>query len=140
MELKDLAVGTGRAGRAYADTAGLGVRVALPLLIVTFGVYVSGLLPARVSMEEMARHWSRPAAEYLAAQGLRGGWSWLGLLNRGDFLNYVPVALLGLVTVAALLRAMAVYVRGGDRLAAAVCAAEVFILLLSVSGILAAGG
>jgi hypothetical protein len=123
----------------YARWLDWGTRIALAALIAAFLAYVTGAVPAAVAVAELPQLWSLPVGRYLAATAAPSGWGWLGLLGRGDYLNYVGVALLGLVTVAGYLRAVPALLARGERLQAGFAIAQIIVLLFAASGLLAGG-
>lgn len=123
----------------YATLLDHSMKIGMAVLAASFLLYVSGVVSPHVPLEQLPNYWTMPAADYLRAAGLGNGWSWLGLVHKGDFLNFVGIAFLSAVTIVCYLRILPYPVRAGDRLFAAVLLAEVAVLLLSASGILAAG-
>ncbi len=124
---------------AYAQLLDGGMKLGLLSLLVTFAVYLSGALPARVPVAELPRYWSLPVKEYLAATGVHAGWGWLGLLRHGDFLNFVGIAFLAGVSLACYLAIVPIFLRKKDHVYAGIAVVEVLVLGLAASGILNAG-
>lgn len=122
---------------AYARWIDLGTRVGLAVVLLAFASYLAGVSDPLVPMAELPSVWSLPVGEYLARTGLATGWGWIAHVGHGDILNVAAVALLALVTVAGYLRLVAAYVSGGDRLYAALAAAEIVVLVAAVSGVVA---
>lgn len=124
----------------YANLILLGVWVGLFALLVTYGLYVLGVVTPHVPLEKLPSFWRQGVDDYLAATHWPHGWSWTRMVHLGDVLNYVPLVLLALLTVvgyAVLLRA---YLRQGDRLYSLFCVLEILVLGLAASGLLGAGG
>lgn len=132
MELKDP---VHRQQETYAAWLAAGSQLGLALLVVTFLVYVLGIWQPHVPIEHLPRLWSLPAHEFRNATGGPLGWEWLALLHRGDFLTYTGVAVLGITTAACYLRVVPALVMRGDRLYAAIGAAQLLVLALAVSGL-----
>lgn len=124
---------------AYANLLDLGMKTGLLALVVTFLVYLSGVLPPRIPVADLPRYWALPVKEYLAATGLHGGWSWVGLLGHGDVLNFVGVAFLAGVTLACYVAVIPIFLRKKDLLYAGICVVEVLVLALAASGVLNVG-
>ncbi len=124
---------------AYAQLLDGGMKLGLLSLLVTFTVYVTGLLPARIPVGDLPRYWSLPVKEYLAATGVHPGWGWFSLLGHGDFLNFVGIAFLSGVSLVCYLAILPIFVRKKDLVFAAICALEVLVLALAASGVLNAG-
>lgn len=83
----------------YARWLEIGARVAFALLLASFALYVFGVLDPLVPTHELVRLWSLPVAQYVAATGAPTGWGWLKMLGKGDYLNFVGIALLAAMTI-----------------------------------------
>lgn len=131
----------------YARILEKGMLVGLVLLFVTFGLYVFGIMPAAVPLNEIAGYWNQPVHDYLEAinhnflhwDHLPTGWSWLKLIGKGDFINFIPIAILSGVTILCYLAIVPGLFRRGDKAYAIMALAEVLILSLAASGLLAVG-
>lgn len=124
---------------AYADLLDLGMKVGLAGMILTFLLYVSGIMTAHVPLEDLPRYWTMPVEAYLAAAKVPDGWGWTSLAATGDYLNIVPVAFLSAVTIVCYLRILPMLAIKGERIYSAIVVAEVAVLLLAISGYLASG-
>lgn len=125
--------------QVYARWLDWGTRLSLAVLVAAFLAYVFGLTPAALPLDEMPRFWRLPLERYLALSGSPTGWGWVAMLDKGEYQNLVGVALLGLVTVVCYLRVLPVLLARRERLQAAIVAAQVLVLLLAASGLLAGG-
>jgi hypothetical protein len=125
---------------AYAQVLDVGMKLGLLLLLVTFALYVTGLVSPHVPVDDLPRYWSLPVKEYLAATGIHRGWSWLGMLGKGDFLNFLGIAFLGGVAIACYLAISPIFFRKKDRLYGWLALVEVAVLALAASGLLKVGG
>lgn len=125
--------------QVYARWLDWGTRLSLAVLIAAFLAYAFGLTPAALPLAEMPRFWRLPLERYLALSGSPTGWGWLAMLDKGEYQNLVGVALLGLVTVVCYLRVLPLLLARRERLQAAIVAAQVLVLLLAASGLLAGG-
>jgi hypothetical protein len=123
----------------YAGWLDWGTRLSLAVLVAAFLAYVFGLTPAALPLAEMPRFWRLPLERYLALSGSPTGWGWVAMLDKGEYQNLVGVALLGLVTVVCYLRVLPLLLARRERLQAAIVAAQVLVLLLAASGLLAGG-
>ncbi len=124
---------------AYANILELGMKAGLLLLIVIFIIYLSGLLPAHVPVRDLPKYWGMPVHKYLAATHIHSGWSWLYMIGKGDFLNFVSIAFLAGVTILCYLRIIPILYRKKDMMYVVFSVIEVLILALAASGILKAG-
>ena len=125
--------------QVYARWLDWGTRLSLAVLVAAFLAYVFGLTPAALPLAEMPRFWTLPLERYLALSGAPTGWGWLAMLDKGEYQNLAGVALLGLVTVVCYLRVLPLLLARRERLQAAIVAAQVLVLLVAASGLLAGG-
>jgi hypothetical protein len=125
--------------QVYARWLAWCTRVSLAVLIGTFLAYLLNLAPPLVSLERLPQVWTLPVDRYVAATGAPTGWSWLGQLGRGDYLNMLGVAMLCLVTVVCYLRALPALFRRGERALAIIAGLQVAVLVAAASGLFAAG-
>lgn len=123
----------------YAKLLDLGMKAGMAMLVVTFAVYVLGLADPVVPLNDLPKYWSMPVGKYLAATGIGTGWSWLGLIGRGDFMNFIGIAFLSAVTIVCYLRILPIPARNREYVFAGILMAEALVLILGASGILAAG-
>ena len=93
----------------YAKLLDWGTRVGMVALVLSFGAYVLGLVRPHVPLEQLAQAWSHPVGTYLQETASPTGWGWLALVQRGD------------------------------KAFAALCLAEVAVVVLAASGWLSGG-
>ncbi|HUK04183.1 MAG TPA: hypothetical protein VLV90_03765 [Burkholderiales bacterium] len=120
----------------YARCASVGTRIALAVIVAELLAYVSGALSPYVPLEELPRLWHMSMREYLAAARVPAGWGWVALAGRGDYVNFIGIALLASITLVCYLRALQGFLRRGERLYAALAAAQLLVLLAAASGLL----
>ena len=125
---------------AYAKLLDAGMKLGLLILIVTFIVYVTGILAPHVPVNDLPKFWKMPVHKYLAATGIHPGWAWLGMLGKGDFLNFIGIAFLAGVTLICYARIIPILLKKKDTIYALLAAVEVLVLALAASGVLKAGG
>jgi len=129
------AVGADEVQLRYARVLGWGTRVGLALLLVSFALYASGLLPPQVPLQRLPELWHQPVAQYLAQTGAPTGWQWLGLLHHGDVLGLVGIVVLAGCSGLCLLSLLPLYRKRGDRAYLGLCLAQVAVLLVAAAGI-----
>ena len=125
---------------AYAKLLDLGMKAGLLALIVTFLIYVMGVLTPHVPVNDLPKYWSMPVKQYLEATDIHTGWSWLGLVGKGDFLNFLGIAFLSGVTILCYMRIIPILFRKKDTVYGVLAILEVLVLVLAASGLLKAGG
>lgn len=109
----------------YARWLEIGVGIAFALLVASFAAYVAGLLDPLVPIAELVRFWNLPVDRYVAASGAPTGWGWLEMLGKGDYLNFVGIALLASITIVCYAR----IVPALPRLHAALALIQIAVLL-----------
>jgi hypothetical protein len=124
----------------YARWLDIATMAGFAISLCAFLVYIAGLLPAYVPLEELPRYWALPVHRFIEVTGAPRGWEWLGRLGYGDALNLAAVALLGLVTPACYARLVPALIAGRDWLQATLAAAQLVVLLAAASGLLAGHG
>lgn len=125
---------------AYANILEKGMLLGLVLVLVTYSLYVFGIVKPYVPMNSVTACWNMNVHDYLHQCGIQPGWAWLSRIVYGDFLNFVGIALLAGVTMVCFLRIIPVLWRQNDRLYAVFALVEAIILAVAASGILGAGG
>lgn len=125
---------------AYARVLDVGMKLGFVSLVVTFALYMLGALAPHVPVEELPRLWALPVKQYMEAIGVHGGWSWLGMLGKGDFLNFVGIAFLSSVAIICYATITPIFLRKKDRIYAFLAVLEIAVLVLAASGIFKSGG
>lgn len=124
----------------YAVMLSKGMKVGLIALIVTFFLYVSGIVPPHIPKDTLSEFWHLPVAEYLHSTGIETGWNWLFLIKKGDFLNFVGIVFLSGVTIICFIGIIPIFLRKKDTIYAIIAFVEVLVLVFAASGILKTGG
>ncbi len=124
----------------YANILEKGMLFGLLLLVVVFIVYVLGVIKPFIPLTEVSKYWTMNVHDYLDTTHIRSGWAWLFMIGYGDFLNFVPIAILAGVTILCFLSIVPVLLRNNDKLYAGLALVEVLILTIAASGILGSGG
>ena len=123
----------------YAAILEKGMYVGLGILFITFALYAFGIMKPYIPLDEVSGYWSLSVHEYLEETDTHGGWSWVGKLGFGDYVNYAGVAILAGVTILCYLSIIPILLRQRDWVYAVLALFEVLILALAASGILAVG-
>ena len=120
--------------KLYARWLDVGTKAGFAALVVSFLVHAFELLPPGIALEHLPRYWHLPVDEFIAMTGAPTGWAWVARLGEGDLLNFVGVAILGTVTIACYARVLPLFLRAGERIFAAICIAEIGVLIAAASG------
>lgn len=125
---------------AYAKLLNLGMKIGLLMLIITFSIYIFGVFTPHVPVNDLPSYWTMPVKDYLEATNAPHGWGWLGMVGKGDFLNFTGIAFLAAVTIFCYMRIVPILFRKKDMVYAMLALLEVLVLVLAASGILKGGG
>lgn len=124
----------------YANILNKGMLVGLIGLIITFIIYVSGVLTPMISMVEISQYWRMSVHDYLEKSGMHTGWSWLGNIGYGDMLNFIPIAFLSGLTIICYAAIVPGLIRKKDTPYVILAVLEIIVLCVAASGILGTGG
>lgn len=124
----------------YANLLSKGMAAGLICLVITFILYVSGILTPHIPKTDISKFWHLPVADYLHATGIEAGWSWIFMITKGDFLNFTGIVFLAGVTILCFIRIIPIYLKRKDIVYALIAIAEVAVLVFAASGILKTGG
>lgn len=124
----------------YAGILEKGMLVGLLILLVTFAIYVLGIMTPYVKRTDISKYWSMSVDTYLHEAKIEAGWAWIGMLGYGDFLNFIGIAILAGVTILCYLAIVPVLWKNNDKVYACLALLEAVILAVAASGILGTGG
>jgi hypothetical protein len=131
----------------YAGILAKGMYLGLGLLVVTFIIYMTGLVQPGIPIDELPRLWILNVHDYtetvnhefLHRPEVVVGWGWLGLVGMSDFMNFIGIAVLSGVTIVCYLGILPSLFRKKDRIYASIAVLEVIVLVLAASGLVAVG-
>lgn len=123
----------------YAKILNKGMLVGLVILFITYAIYVLGFMQPHVPLDQLDQYWSLSVGEYLHAIDVHAGWSWTGMLNRGDFLNFVGIVILAGVTILCYIAIIPTLLKNKDKIFALIAALEVIVLVLAAAGVVGGG-
>ncbi len=69
----------------YANLLIIGVLAGLIILVTTYAIYVSGILPAHVEISLIPTLWGKGVSEYLEITHSPHGWGWSLCWPMGTF-------------------------------------------------------
>ncbi|MBI4653835.1 MAG: hypothetical protein HY752_02420 [Nitrospirae bacterium] len=125
---------------AYAKILDMGMKLGLIAIVITFIVYLTGILTPYIPVNDLSKYWGLSVHEYLKAANIHPGWAWIGMLGKGDFLNFISIAFLAGVTVICYIAIIPIFFRKKDTVYGVIAILEVLVLVLAASGILKSGG
>ncbi len=125
---------------AYATILDKGMKIGLLMLVISFIIYVTGILTPYIPVNDLPKYWGLSVHKYLEVTGIQPGWTWLRLLGKGDFLNFIGIAFLAGVTAVCYIRIIPILFRKKDIAFGIIAILEVIVLVLAASGLLKSGG
>ncbi|MES0350989.1 MAG: DUF1634 domain-containing protein [Desulfobacteria bacterium] len=123
----------------YASILEKGMFVGLVILFITFALYAFGIMKPYIPLDQVSQYWGMPVREYLEHAHIGTGWSWVGMLQYGDFINFIGVAVLAGVSIICYLAIVPLLLKNNDKVYAVIALLEVLVLSLAASGILKVG-
>ncbi len=125
---------------AYANILFIGAWTGIVLMVITYLIYIGGILQPHVEVTLITQNWDKGVDEFLEMTHSPHGWGWITLLGKGDFLNFLGVGLLAVLTTVCYLLLIAGYKKRRDWAYFVIAILEVAVLSLAASGILGTGG
>ena len=124
----------------YANILSYGAWAGIVVMVITYCIYISGLLTPHIPLHEVPNYWGLSADQYLHDANVKSGWGWAALLGKGDFLNFLGIAFLGVLTIIGYIMLISAYIKKSDKAYTIIAVLEVLVLTLAASGILGGGG
>ena len=124
----------------YANLLFLGAWTGIFLMLLTYVIYITGILSPHVDVALITQNWTKGVDEYLKITQSPRGWGWLALIHKGDFLNFIGLVLIAVLTIFCYLFLVAGYKKRRDWVYFFISLLEVVVLVVAASGILGAGG
>jgi hypothetical protein len=125
---------------AYAGVLNIGMWLGLAVLVITFFVYLSGILPSYVPIDDLPKYWTLKVHDYNVKLNAPTGWGWAALVGKGDYLNFIGIAMLSGLTILCYLVILPILLRKKDMAYFIIAIVEVLVLSLAASGLLKVGG
>jgi len=123
----------------YARLLDWGTRIGVAALLISFVIYNAGVFPSQVPRHRLPELWGEPVARYLELTGAPTGWQWITMLQHGDVLGFVGIAVLAGCSGVCLLSLLPLYRRRRDWAFVGLCLAQVAVLLVAAAGVLSVG-
>jgi hypothetical protein len=124
----------------YAGVLNVGMWFGLAVLVLTFFVYISGVLPTYVPIDELPKYWTMRVHDYNVALHAPTGWGWAPLVGKGDYLNFVGIAILSGLTILCYMVILPILARKKDKPYIVIAIVEILVLSLAASGLMKVGG
>lgn len=124
----------------YANTLFYGSLAGFILMLVTYFLYVTGILSPQIPLEDMVLLLQGSAADYRAAGNIPQGWGWTRLVAKGDIANFLGIVFLAGLTIVCYVQLLISFLRAKNWLMSGIAVLEVLVLTLAASGVLVASG
>lgn len=124
----------------YANMLFYGCWTSLALMLVTYVLYVSGIITPHVPLEQVTQLWGQRVDVYLTQGNIPTGWGWLALIGQGDFMNFIGIVLLAGMTIICYVPLLFAFIRSKEPIMFWVAFAEIVVLSVAASGIFGSGG
>jgi hypothetical protein len=124
----------------YANLLFIGAWTGILIMMITYLIYITGIVSPHVDIALIIQNWDKGVNEYLQITNTPNGLGWLRLLHKSDFLNFVGIALLGVLTIICYLFLIFGYKKRKDWIYVFICLLEITVLAVAASGILGTGG
>lgn len=125
---------------AYAGVLNIGMWLGLAILVITFFIYLTGILPSKVPIDDLPKYWTMRVHDYNIALNAPTGWGWTSLVGKGDYLNFVGIAMLSGLTILCYIVILPILIRKKDTPYVVIAIVEILVLSLAASGLLKVGG
>jgi len=123
-----------------ANILHIGMWTRLLILIVSFVIYISGILPGFIPIEDIPKYWGMKSKEYIHLLNAPTKWGWITMVGKGDYLNFIGIAILAGLSVVCYLFILPSLIRKKDKFYIVIVVLEIIVLSLAASGILTVGG
>ncbi len=124
----------------YANILNIGMWLGLAVLTITFLMYMFGVLSNFIPIEDLPKYWGMKAKDYIHVLHAPTGWAWVAYVGKGDYLNFVGIAMLAGLTILCYFAIIPTLSRKKDSAYLIIAIAEVMVLLLAASGLMKSGG
>jgi hypothetical protein len=124
----------------YAKVLNAGMLIGLAVMVITFIIYMFGILPSFIPPQDIPQYWGMKSSKFIHMFHAPTGWAWVAMTNKGDYLNFVGIALLAALTILCYLVILPILMRKKNAPYIVIAVVEVLVLALAASGILKSGG
>ncbi len=124
----------------YANILSAGAWLGILLMIITYFIYVTGLVSPHIDLTVVTQNWDKGVDEFIGITHAPHGWGWLSLLHKADFLNFIGLILLAVLTIICYFFLIVGFKKSKDWTYFIISLLEVVVLSFAASGILGSGG
>jgi len=124
----------------YANVLNKGMIIGIIVLLVTYALYIVGILPTYIPVEDVPKYWGMSVASFSHELGTPTGWGWLHSVGKGDYLNFIGIAILSAISIFCYASIFPGLLRKKDTVLMVIVVLEILVLCFAASGILKSGG
>jgi hypothetical protein len=118
----------------YARVLWIASLIGFFIAVITFLLYLSGIMVPRIPLGEIPGIWFLSSGEVMRLYGIPMGWGWLRLIARSDMACYAALAFIASGTIIALISVFIVYLSRRNLLYALIILLQLIVLCLAASG------
>lgn len=119
----------------YANILNKGVKIGFIITVITFIIYISGILPPHIPLNDLPKYSKMSTEEYLTAANIPAGWRWLSMIHKSDFINFIGVVFFSGFIIICYAVIIPIFFKKKDRIYGFLAILQFFILLLAAAGI-----
>jgi hypothetical protein len=124
----------------YANILNKGMIIGILVLLVTYAIYLAGVLPTFIPVEDVPKLWGKSVKAFTHDLGAPTGWGWLKMIGTGYYVNFIGIVILAAVSIFCYISILPGLIRKKDTPLVVIVILEVLVLVLAASGILKSGG
>lgn len=125
---------TDEINQVFARVELWGVRVGIIGMIVTFALYLTGLVQPFIAPSRLTGLIGGGVTAYVRDNQVPTGWDWLSLIERSDMLSLASLVFMVGVIAAAYVALVPVLIRQGNRIYLGIVIAQLGVFFLAAFG------
>ncbi len=118
----------------FARAEQVGGRIGLGMIIIGLVLYVTGIFPPLLPIEDLTANWGYGVDEFIRRTGQPTGWSWIGKLGHSDMLSLAGLVVLSGVVGVAYLAILPQLLKQKERVYLVLAILQLLVFVLAASG------
>ena len=120
----------------YAKVLAIGIKLGFIMLVISFILYMTGILPPLIPLDQLPKYWNLSAADFAKATHNPTGWAWVKDIGKGDILNLTGIVVLASLSAVSTLAIIPMFVRQREKALLVISVLLIAVLALSASNII----
>lgn len=120
----------------YSKVLSIGIKIAFFILVISFIIYISGILHPSVPINAIPRYWNMSASDFCNMLHPPKGWMWLSQVGKGDCLNFIGITILTTLTILCHILVLPLLIKKKDIPYIIITILQILVLLLAASGVI----